>query len=89
MINDDKLFNETLKSTIYKLKQILKPNGYLFFTEAPKLKMKYGLSPDQSLTVLIDFINNHEKHREKVVRIFKKNFIEVTLGNHSINRMIA
>jgi hypothetical protein len=95
MTNDDKLFNQKLKSNIDKLKQILKPNGYLFFTEAPKLKMKYGLSPDQSLTVLIDFINNHEKvlghrnekHREKVVRIFKKNFIEVTLGNHSVYRM--
>ena len=94
-IEDDDEFIKSLESTINILKQILKPTGYLVFTEGPNWCIKYKSSSDTSLTVLIDHINNHEntlcrfnkEHREPTVSLFKTNFIESKLGNHFVYKM--
>ena len=94
-IDDEDEFIKSLNSTMSVLKQLLKPNGYLFFTEGQKWCRKYGLSPDLSLTVLIEHISHHEnlffrfdgEHREKTVSLFKTNFIENKLGNHFVYRI--
>jgi hypothetical protein len=89
------LFNSENKLVVIeKIKNILKPNRYVVFTEVENYVKRYK-PIDYSLTVTIEMINIHSQSHEFlnpetsafVIEYFRKNFLQINLDNHIVYQM--